>query len=135
MGRKERMQNIRYGGMNIHTFADKYSLREDGFEIPGPLGQIEHRGDGKFYCFRRDTGYRTFNPVTQAKWAIEAIGLEYTAPAEEIKAKQDRRAFLIVKRADGWYIADKAGPFKTRELARMERERLNDQQETPKKTT
>jgi hypothetical protein len=44
------------------------------------------------------------------------------APAEPVK--RDRRAFLIVKKPDGWYVAVKAGPFKTREAARMARERL-----------
>ena len=60
--------------------------------------------------------------------------LPYAAPPKPIK--KDRRAFLIVKRTDGWYMADKAGPFKTRDAARAARERLkNNQQETPKKAT
>ena len=60
----------------------------------------------------------------------------YRYVAEEIKANQDRRAFLIVKKADGWHVADKAGPFKTREAARTAREGLkNNQQEMAEKTT
>ena len=71
---------------------------------------------------------------SQAKQAIEAIDLQFKAPPGLIK--KDRRAFLIVKKPDGWHVADKAGPFKTRDLARMARESLkNNQQETPKKTT
>ncbi len=70
---------------------------------------------------------------SQAKQAIEAIDLQFKAPPGPIK--KDRRAFLIVKRTNGWYVADKAGPFKTCEAARTEREKLkNNQQETPKKT-
>ena len=72
---------------------------------------------------------RKFNPVTQA---IEAIGLQYFPPPKPIK--KDRRAFLIAKRTGGWYVADKAGPFKTRELARTARQTLmNSAQETPNK--
>ena len=52
--------------------------------------------------------------------------LPYAAPPKPIK--KDRRAFLIVKKADGWYVADKAGPFKTRELARIARESLKNNQ-------
>jgi hypothetical protein len=110
------------GKMNLQQFAERHGLQVKNYSIWGPYGHIN--ADQGWYYFRRDAGTHKFNPVTQAKQAIEAIGLQYTAPAEEIKAKQDRRAFLIVKKADGWYVADKAGPFKTRELARMARERL-----------
>ena len=121
------------GKMNLQQFADRHGLQVKNYAIQGPHGEIHQAYVGWFY-FRRDTGYRKFNPVTQAKQAIEAIGLPYTAPPEPIK--KDRRAFLIVKKSDGWHVADKAGPFKTREFARIARERLkNNQQETPKKTT
>jgi hypothetical protein len=78
------------------------------------------------YRIEPGTGYHKFNPITQAKQAIQAIGLPYAAPPEPIK--KDRRAFLIVKRTDGWYVAEKAGPFKTREAARTARETLKNNQ-------
>jgi hypothetical protein len=112
--------------MNLQQFADRHALQIKGFRIQGPSGEIYQAGSGEWLYFRRDTGYRKFNPVTQAKEAIEAIGLQYTAPAEPIK--KDRRAFLIVKKTDGWHVADKAGPFKTRELARMARAKLKNNQ-------
>ena len=119
--------------MNLQQFADRHGLQVKNYAIQGPHGQIHEAYAGWFY-FRPDTGYRKFNPVTQANVAIEAIGLQYTAPPEPIK--KDRRALLIVKKTDGWYVAHKAGPFKTRELARMARERLkNNQQEMAEKTT
>jgi hypothetical protein len=49
---------------------------------------------------------RRFNPITEAKLAVETIGLLYLP---------------ITKKVDGWYVADKSGPFKTRELARIAR--------------
>jgi hypothetical protein len=109
------------GKMNLQHFADRHGLQVKNYAIRGPRGEIIEAYAGWSY-FQPDTGYRKFNPVTQAKQAIEAIGLQYTAPAEPIK--EDRRAFVIMKKPDGWYVADKAGPFKTRELARMARERL-----------
>jgi hypothetical protein len=119
------------GKMNLQQFADRYGLQAKNYAIQGPRGQIEQFHAGWFY-FRRDIGYRKFNPNTQAQRAIEAIGLQYTPPSKPIK--KDRRAFLIVRKADGWYVADKAGPFKTRELARAARTRLkNDQHGTSKK--
>ncbi len=121
------------GKMNLQQFADRHGLLVKNYAIQGPHGELYQAYAGWFY-FQRGTGTRKFNPVTQAKQAIEAIGLQYTAPPEPIK--KDRRAFLIVKRTDGWYVADKAGPFKTREAARTAREGLkNNQLETPKKTT
>jgi hypothetical protein len=114
--------------MNFQEFADRYALQGDHYAIQGPRGQIHQAYAGWFY-FQRGTGTRKFNPVTQAKEAIEAVGLRYTAPP-----KKDRRAFLIVKRTDGWYVADKAGPFKTRDAARTARENLrNEASETPNK--
>jgi len=126
--------------MNLQQFPDRHGLQVKsvsehciGGGIHGPNGEIWEAHAGWFY-FHRGTGTRKFNPVTQAKRAIEAIGLTYTGPPEPIK--KDRRAFLIVKKPNGWYVADKAGPFKTRELARIARETLkNNQQETPNKTT
>ncbi len=113
--------------MNLQQFADRYGLEAKNYAIQGPHGQIERYAE--WFYFRRDIGYRKFNPNTQAQQAIEAIGLQYTPPP-----KKDRRAFLIVKKVDGWYVADKAGPFKTRELARMAREKLkNNQPGTPNK--
>jgi hypothetical protein len=111
--------------MNLQQFADRHGLQMKNYAIQGPHGQINQAYAGWFY-FQPGTGYHKFNPVTQAKQAIEAIGLQYTAPPEPIK--KDRRAFLIVKKADGWYVADKAGPFKTREAARTARERLKNNQ-------
>lgn len=109
------------GKMNLQQFAGRYGLQVERYAIRGPRGEIIQAYAGWQYC-RRDAGYRKFNPVTQAKQAIEEIGLQYKAPPSP--TKKDRRAFLIVKRADGWHVADKAGPFKTRELARTARERL-----------
>jgi hypothetical protein len=109
------------GKINLQQFADRYGLKVENYFIRGPQGEIFQAYAGWSY-FRRDTGQHKFNPVTQAKQAIEAIGLPYTPPPKPIK--KDRRAFLIVKKADGWYVADKAGPFKTRELARTERAKL-----------
>lgn len=114
---------------NLQQFADRHDLQVKGFTVQGPDGELYQAGSGEWFYFRRDTGYRKFNPVTQAKQAIEAIGLQYTAPAESTELiKKDRRAFLIVKRSDGWYVADKAGPFKTRESARTAREKLRSSQ-------
>lgn len=111
--------------LNLQEFADRHGLHVERYAIRGPHGQIHEAYAGWFY-FQPSTGYRKFNPVTQAKVAIEAIGFQYTAPPGPIK--EDRRAFLIVKRTDGWYVADKAGPFKTREAARTARERLKNTQ-------
>ena len=118
--------------MNLQQFADRYGLEAKNGRIQGPQGNIiEIRG---LFNVMYGNQFQLFNPVTQARKAIEEIGLQYKAPPKPIK--KDRKAFLIVKRTDGWYVADKAGPFKTRELARMARESLkNNHQETPKKTT
>jgi len=118
--------------MNLQQFADRYGLEAKNGRIQGPQGNIiEIRG---LFNVMYGNQLQLFNPVTQARKAIEEIGLQYKAPPKPIK--KDRKAFLIVKRTDGWYVADKAGPFKTRELARMARESLkNNHQETPKKTT
>ena len=119
--------------MNLKQFADQHGLQVKNYAIRGPRGEIIQAYAGWSY-FQPSTGYHKFNPVTQAQRAIEAIGFEYMAPPKPIK--KDSRAFLIVKRTDGWYVADKAGPFKTRDAARAARERLkNNQQETPKKAT
>ena len=97
--------------MNLQQFADRHGLRVKEFAVQGPYGELYQNKDGAF-CFRR-----SFNPVTHAKLAIEAIGLQY-----------------IVKKADGWYV--EAGPFETRELARVAVESLkSNQQETLNKTT
>lgn len=112
--------------MNLLQFADRHGLQVKGFSVQGPNGELYQAASGQWLYFRRDTGCCKFNPDTQAKEAIEAIGLQYRAPVEPIK--KDRRAFLIVKRADGWYAGDKAGPFKTRELARIAREKLKNNQ-------
>jgi hypothetical protein len=119
------------GKMNLHQFADRHGLQATNFGIAGPRGHI-HQGRAGWVYFQYGTRACKFNPVTQAKQAIVSIGLQYTPPPEPIK--KDRGAFLIVKRTDGWYVADKAGPFKTREAARTARESLKiHQQETPKK--
>ena len=112
--------------MNLQQFADRHALRIRGVSVQGPYGELYQAASGQWLYFQRGAGYRKFNPVTQAKLAIEAIGLRYTAPAEPLK--EDLKAFLIVKRTDGWYVADKAGPFKTREGARTARERLKNYQ-------
>jgi len=117
--------------MNLQQFAERYGLQIDKGVIWGPQGVIFRALAGWFY-FGVNIGQHKFNPVTQAKDAIEAIGLQYVAPAKP--NHQGRRALLIVKKSDGWYVADKTGPFKTRELARAERARLkNNAQETPAK--
>ena len=113
--------------MNLQQFAGRHGLQVKNYAIRGAHGEIIQGYAGWSY-FRPDTGYRKFNPVTQAKQAIEAIGLQYTAPAADIKAKQDRRAFLIVKKENGWYVADKTGPFRTREAARTARASLKNNQ-------
>lgn len=112
--------------MNLQQFADRHALRIRGVSVQGPYGELYQAASGQWLYLQRGAGYRKFNPVTQAKLAIEAIGLRYTAPAEPLK--EDRKAFLIVKRTDGWYVADKAGPFKSREAARIARERLKNYQ-------
>jgi len=119
--------------MNLQQFADRYGLEIMVFTVEGPHGELHQDGLGQWVYFRRGIGYRKFNPVTQAKQAIEAIGLQYTPPPKPIK--KDRQAFLIVKRSDGWYVADKAGPFKTRELARLARVTLQNNQQEPTKTS
>ena len=114
--------------INLQQFADRHGLQMKNYAIQGPHGELWQAYAGWFY-FRRGKGQRKFNPLTQAKQAIEAIGLQYTAPAESTELiKKDRRALLIVKRSDGWYVADKAGPFKTRESARTAREKLRSSQ-------
>jgi hypothetical protein len=111
--------------MNLQQFAESYGFQAKNYAIRGPHGEIYQAYAGWFY-FQPSTGYHKFSPITQAKQAIEAIGLPYKAPAEPIK--KERREFLIVKRTDGWYVADKAGPFKTREAARTARESLKNNQ-------
>ena len=111
--------------MNLRQFAERYGLQAKNHVIKGPRGEIFQAYAGWSY-FQPSSGSHKFNPVTQAKQAIEAIGLQYTPPPKPIK--KDRRAFLIVKRADGWCVADKAGPFKTREAARTARESLKNNQ-------
>jgi hypothetical protein len=114
------------GKINLQQFANRHGLRIKGVSVQGPYGELYRTASGQWLYFQRGTGYRKFNPVTQAKLAIEAIGLRYTAPTEPVK--EDRWAFLIVKRTDGWYVADKAGPFKTREAARTARAKLKNYQ-------
>jgi hypothetical protein len=109
------------GKMNLQQFADRHGLQVKSYAIQGPRGEI-HRAYAGWFYFQRDIGYSKFNPITQAQRAIEAIGLQYKPPAEPIK--KDRGAFLIAKKTDGWHVADKAGPFKTRELARSARATL-----------
>jgi hypothetical protein len=115
--------SVSKGKMNLQEFADRHGLQVKNGVIKGPRGEIFQAYAGWSY-FQPGIGYQKFNPVTQAKRAIEAIGFEYT----------DK--FLIVSKPDGWYVADKAGPFKTRELARKARESLkNYLQEMAKKIT
>jgi len=117
--------------MNLQQFADRHGLQVKNYDVRGPLGQIYQAGDLNFYYFTPHSGTHKFSPKVDAELAIEAIGLQYTPPP-----KKDRRAFLIVKKAAGGYAADKAGPFKTREVARMARQALkNNQQKTPDKTS
>jgi hypothetical protein len=109
--------------MNLQQFADRHGLQVDHDIIRGPRGEIFQAYAGWSY-FQPGIGYQKFNPVTQAKRAIEAIGFEY----------MDK--LLIVSKPDGWYVADNAGAFKTRELARKARESLKVYlQEMAKKTT
>jgi hypothetical protein len=83
--------------MNLQQFADRHGLQAERFAIQGPRGEI-YQAFGRLSYFLLGTGYHKFNPVTQAKVAIEAIGLRYTAPAEPVK--DDRRALLIATRRD-----------------------------------
>jgi len=111
------------GKMSLQQFADRHGLQVKNYVIRGPGGEIFQAYAGWSY-FQPGFGYQNFNPVTQAKRAIEAIGFEY----------MDK--LLIVSKPDGWYVADNAGPFKTRELARKARESLkNYLQEMAKKIT
>jgi hypothetical protein len=114
------------GKINLQQFADRHALQIKSVSVPGPYGELYPTASGQWLYFQRGIGYRKFNPFTQAKLAIESIGLRYIAPAEPIK--EDRRAFLIVKRTDGWYVADKVGPFETREAARIAKEKLKNNQ-------
>jgi hypothetical protein len=124
--RQRGISSMNKGKMNLQQFADRHALQIKGVSIQGPYGELYRTASGQWLYFQRGPGYRKFNPVTQAKLAIEATGIRYTAPAEPIK--EDRRAFLIVKRTDGWYVAEKAGPFKTRKAAGTAREKLKSHQ-------
>ena len=117
----------------LQQFAKLHGLKVVNSQIAGPDGQINEAHDGWFY-FRPGKGHVRFNPITQAKKAIEAVGLPYTPPVEPIK--KDRKEFQIKKTLPSkWYVDDKAGPFQTRELARIAREWLkNDRQNKPKKS-
>ena len=106
--------------MTLQEFADQHGLQVKNFVIQGPRGEIS-RGHGGWFYFRRGIGYVRFYPATRAKEAVEAIGFQYQPPP-----KRDRKAFLIVKKVDGWYVADKAGPFKTRDLARVARMKIKE---------
>jgi hypothetical protein len=117
--------------MNLQQFADRHGLQVKDYAIRGPHGKI-FQGFGELFYIQAGTDYDKSNRVTHANQAIETIGLECLAPPKPIN--KDRRAFLVAKKADGWHVADKAGPFKTRKAARMAREALKDnQQETLKK--
>jgi len=88
---------MKKGKMDLQQFADRHGLQAERFAIQGPRGEI-YQAFGRLSYFLLGTGYHKFNPVTQAKVAIEAIGLRYTAPAEPVK--DDRRALLIATRRD-----------------------------------
>jgi hypothetical protein len=93
--------------MTLQQFADRYGLPVEGNAIRGPRGQIILAYAGwSYFCF--GIGSQKFNPVTRAEEAIHAIGLSYTPPQEPN---------VVVKEADGWYVAARLGPFKTREDA------------------
>jgi hypothetical protein len=111
--------------MNLQQFADRHGLQVKDYAIRGPHGKI-FQGFGKLFYIQAGTDYDNPNRVTHANQAIETIGIECLAPPKPIN--KDRRAFLIAKKADGWYVADKAGPFKTRELARDAREGIKNSQ-------
>ena len=77
---------------HLQRFANRHGLQVERYAIRGPRGTIFQAFGGLFY-FQTGTGNHKFDPDTQAKQAIETIGLQYTAPAEPVK--EDRRALLI----------------------------------------
>jgi hypothetical protein len=83
---------MKKGKVDLQQFADRHGLQAGNSAIWGPKGQIWEVCGGWFY-FGDGIGIRRFNPATQAKQAIKAIGLQNTAPPKPIK---------IVKKPDGW---------------------------------
>ena len=85
------------GKENLQQFADRHGLHVERYAIRGPRGEI-FQAFGRLFYFQTGTGYHKFDPVAQAKQAIETIGLQYSAPAEPVK--EDRRALLIATKEE-----------------------------------
>jgi hypothetical protein len=81
---------------HLQRFADRHGLQVERYAIRGPRGKI-FEAFGRLFYSQPDAGNHKFNRITQAKQAIEKIGLQYTAPAEPVKAP--RRALLIARKA------------------------------------
>lgn len=81
---------------HLQRFADRHGLQVERYAIRGPRGEIFEACGGLYY-FQPGTGNHVFHRTAGAKQAIEAIGLQYTAPVEPVKAP--RRALLIARKA------------------------------------
>lgn len=82
---------------HLQRFANRHGLQVKRYAIRGPRGKI-FQAFGRLFYSQPGTGYYRFNTITQAKEAIETIGLEYTGPVEPVK--EDRRAVLIATRGE-----------------------------------
>jgi hypothetical protein len=79
----------------LQLFANRHGLKVDRYAIRGPSGEI-FQAFGRLFYSQPDTGHHKFNPNTQAKQAIEAIGLQSTAPADPVI--EARRALLNARK-------------------------------------
>jgi len=82
---------------HLQRFADRHGLQVERYAIRGPRGKI-FEAFGRLFYSQPDTGNHKFNRITQAKQAIEKIGLQYTARAEPVM--KDRRALLVAMRRE-----------------------------------
>src|SRR6266849_9096246 len=78
--------------INLYQFARRHGLKVERRAIRGPRGEICEAFAG-FYYFQTGTGYQKFDPVAEAKQAIETVGLQFTVPPELVN--EGRREFLI----------------------------------------
>jgi hypothetical protein len=73
--------------MTLQQFADRHGLQVNGYAIRGPRGQICRLYVTWIYR-RGHSPYYEFNPITEAEWAIKAIGLKSMAPPKPTKRSQ-----------------------------------------------
>ncbi len=93
--------------MNLQQFAESHGLQVERYAIRGPRGEI-YQAFGRLSYFQLSTGYHKFNPITQAKAAIEAIGLRYTAPAQPIATGREMKMTI---REFAWTYGFKARKY------------------------